>query len=175
MKNNNIWAPWRMEYLRTLEDDPSGRPDGCFLCHYWSRPEEDKKNLVLWRTERCMVLFNRFPYTGGHMLVAPSGHVSSLHDLDDETMLEMMSLARDIQTALTETIQPQGFNVGININHCAGAGLPGHLHLHVVPRWEGDTNFMAVMGQVRVISQGLEDLYRELSAASEKLNLPGRI
>jgi len=172
MKHDNIWAPWRIEYLRTLDDEPSVSGDECFLCRYWKCPAEDKKNLVLWRTDRCMVIFNRFPYTGGHMLVAPFSHVGGLGDLDNATMLEMMCLARDVQSVLVETIGPGGFNVGININHCAGAGLPGHLHLHVVPRWEGDTNFMAVTGQVRVISQGLDDLYDEMTDAAGRLGLP---
>jgi len=172
MNQKNIWAPWRLEYLKSLDSSDHVGREGCFLCHYWNQPQEDEKNLVLWRTNQCMVLFNRFPYTGGHLLVAPKGHVASMDVLDDATMLNLMTLARDAQTVLTQAIHPQGFNIGINVHRCAGAGVPGHLHLHVVPRWEGDTNFMAVTGQVRVISQALDELYRELKELSEKLHLP---
>jgi ATP adenylyltransferase len=119
-----------------------------------------------------MVLFNRFPYTGGHMLIAPSGHIADMELLDEPTLLEMMTLARDVQKVLTQTIHPQGFNIGINVHRCAGAGLPGHLHLHVVPRWEGDTNFMPVVGHVHIISQALEDLYQQMQTVSKQLGLP---
>jgi ATP adenylyltransferase len=173
MKNTNIWAPWRIGYLKSLgEEERKEKSNGCFLCNYWAEPDKDNENLVLWRTENCMVLFNRFPYTGGHMLIAPSAHVSSMDDLNNVTMLEMMHLARDGQKVLSETIHPQGFNVGINIQRCAGAGLPDHIHMHLVPRWEGDTNFMAVTGQVRVISQALDELYGQLREKAKELGLP---
>ena len=173
MKNKNLWAPWRIEYLQSLDPSESTENPSCFLCNYWNDPASDEKNLVLWRTQKCLVLFNRFPYTGGHLLIAPAAHQPDLHNLDDDTILEMMKLARDAQTALTHTIKPHGYNIGININRCAGAGLPDHVHLHLVPRWDGDTNFMAVTGQVRVISQALDDLYKQLKQTSKNLHLPG--
>lgn len=169
MDNDNLWAPWRIAYLKSLEEE---EPGGCFLCTYWNKPDHDKKNLVLWRTRRCLVVFNRFPYTGGHLLVAPAAHVPDLADLDNDTMLDMMLLTRDAQKVLTETIKPQGFNIGINISRCAGAGLPGHVHLHLVPRWDGDTNFITTVGRVRVISQALEELYDQLAEISRRLQLP---
>ncbi len=173
MNNNNLWAPWRIGYLKSLgekEKNPAG--SGCFLCDYWAHPRQDAENLVLWRTGRCLALFNRFPYTGGHLLIAPAEHIRSMEEMGEQTMLEMMQLARDAQKVLTEAIHPQGFNIGINIQRCAGAGLPDHIHMHLVPRWEGDTNFMAVTGQVRVISQALEELYGQLREISQKLDLP---
>ncbi len=177
MKTNditNLWAPWRIGYLRDLEEKDKLPPEakGCFLCHYWNHPEDDKKNLVLWRTKRCMVVFNRYPYTGGHMLIVPSDHVPDLDSLDDATLLELMHLTRDVKKVLTQAIHPHGFNMGINFNRCAGAGLPDHVHIHLVPRWDGDTNFMSVTGDVRVISQGLDDLYDELTTLSKEMNLP---
>jgi len=173
MKQHNLWAPWRIDYLKSLEENhSSSEPKGCFLCEYWTNPHHDEKNLVLWRTSLCLVVFNRFPYTGGHLLIAPSAHVGDLHQLDEATLLQMLLLARQAQKALTQAIKPHGFNLGININHCAGAGLPDHIHMHLVPRWEGDTNFMSVTAQVRLISQSLEDLYHQLKEISQKLNLP---
>ena len=172
MQNVNVWAPWRIQYLKSLDPDENPEPKGCFLCDYWAHPEEDQENLVLWRTQLCLVVFNRFPYTGGHLLIAPAAHTAGLHELDEPTMLEMMTLTRDAQEVLTAAIKPQGFNVGININRCAGAGLPDHIHMHLVPRWDGDTNFMAVNAHVRVISQALDDLYQQLRQESASLNLP---
>jgi len=174
MKQNNLWAPWRMEYLKTLDPASSSSvaEGGCFLCRYWEHPEADEEQLVLWRSERCMVLFNRFPYTGGHLLVAPAAHVGDLHGLDEATMLEMMCLTRQSQTVLQRAIKPHGFNVGVNIGRCAGAGLPDHVHMHVVPRWEGDTNSMSTIGNVRLISQSLDELYGQLVELSRELGLP---
>jgi len=174
MDNNNIWAPWRFPYLQSLEAEESGQKESgeCFLCKYWNEPDYDKKNLVLWRTHRCLVLFNRFPYTGGHLLIAPAAHSDDLDGLDHDTMLEMMLLTRDAQKIIREAIKPQGFNLGMNISRCAGAGLPGHVHLHLIPRWDGDTNFTSTVSHVRVISQALDELYDLLTDISQKLNLP---
>ena len=119
-----------------------------------------------------MVVFNRYPYTGGHLLIAPTQHVASLEKLDPQALQEMMLLARDGQKVLSQTIKPHGFNIGININRCAGAGLPDHIHMHLVPRWDGDTNFMDICGDIRVISQALDDLYEQLTNASRELSLP---
>lgn len=162
----NIWAPWRIEYIESL-----GADGECFLCQIRDNPDCDAENLVLWRGRCAMTVMNRFPYTGGHSLVAPHEHIADLDAVDDETMLEMMGMARDVQKALVEAIRAQGFNVGINIGRCAGAGLPGHLHLHVVPRWAGDTNFMSVFGDVRVIPDALSSLRRKILAAAGRLGL----
>lgn len=173
MKYNNLWAPWRMEYLKSLDPEGSSPESGaCFLCRYWEHPADDDKQLVLWRSERCLVLFNRFPYTGGHLLIAPAAHVGDLHGLDEATLLEMMCLARQAQTVLQHAIKPHGFNVGVNIGRCAGAGLPDHVHMHLVPRWEGDTNSLSTIGNVRLISQSLDELYGQLVQLSRELDLP---
>lgn len=167
-RKRNIWAPWRMEYINGLQD---GKEGDCFLCNY-RESDDDEENLVLWRGRRNFAVLNRFPYTGGHSMVAPLDHVASLDDLDPPTMLEMMEMIRELRTLLAHTLNAEGFNVGMNIGRCAGAGLPDHLHVHVVPRWGGDTNFMAILGDVRVIPQKLSELYAQLRAESERLNLP---
>ncbi|MDP6543160.1 MAG: HIT domain-containing protein [Phycisphaerae bacterium] len=166
--NVNLWAPWRIEYIQSLDDDD----DTCFLCRYRDEPSKDAENLLLWRGRACIAVMNRFPYTGGHMLVAPLEHLAGLEDISAAVMCEMMEMVRDLQTVLTQAIGPHGFNVGMNIGRCAGAGLPGHLHMHVVPRWNGDTNFMSALGDIRVIPQALSQLYSHLRDTSEKLQLP---
>jgi ATP adenylyltransferase len=164
----NIWAPWRIEYIESL----CAGGAGCFLCEIREAPERDDENLLIWRGRRCLTVLNRFPYTGGHSLVAPLEHLPSLADIDAEAVLEMMAMVRDVQQAISRAIRAQGFNIGINIGRCAGAGLPGHLHVHVVPRWPGDTNFMHVFGDVRVIPDALEKLRDKIRQAAEELNLP---
>lgn len=165
--NANLWAPWRMEYIRSLDPDLSDV--GCFLCRYWASPQEDATNHVLWRTQSAFVLLNRFPYTNGHLLVAHSTHVGDLTDLSPVELQEMSAVVNDAVRVLREAIRPQGFNVGYNLGRCAGAGLPGHVHAHVVPRWEGDTNYMAVLGNTRVIPDSLDAVWRDLRAAAERV------
>ena len=168
--NPNIWAPWRMEYIRSLDDQET--QVGCFLCHYWQHPQDDAKNFILWRGERVMVLMNRFPYTNGHLLIAPSAHCGDMTVLEPDVLMEVqVAINRAIKT-LTSAIGPQGFNVGYNIGRCAGAGLPDHIHAHIVPRWNADTNFMAILGGVRVIPDGLKTTYDRLVQAARELGLP---
>ena len=171
-RNTNLWAPWRMEYIDSL----GGKEGGCFLCRYREAPaDQDARNLVLARLERSLVVLNRFPYTGGHAMVAPLEHVAQLGELETATLVEMMQAVRDLQAVMERALKAQGFNIGLNVGRCAGAGLPGHLHIHVVPRWPGDTNFMAALGQVRVIPQSLEDTYAAMRRAADELGLlPGR-
>lgn len=168
--NVNLWAPWRMEYVEQIVDGDQA----CFLCQYWNAPESDIEDLVVWRTDLACVLMNRFPYTSGHLLVAPGAHQAGLSDLRDEQMLEVMRLVRDAQTLLAHVLKPQGYNVGMNFGRCAGAGLPGHLHVHVVPRWSGDTNFMTALSGVRVLPEALDRLYDRLCRASAELAMPYR-
>lgn len=159
--HENIWAPWRLEYVQSLAGLAG---DGCFLCDYGADADKDESNLVLCRNEHSLVVFNRFPYTNGHLLIAPIAHKADLDDLSDEEMRSIWWTTRDVKRLLTDALRCDGFNIGINFGRCAGAGLPGHLHIHIVPRWSGDTNFMAVLGDVRVIPQALERLYRQLRA-----------
>ncbi len=166
---DNLWAPWRMEYILSLAER---NKDSCFLCDYWNDRENDVANHVLWRTERSYVVLNLYPYSNGHLLICPAAHKASMDALDETEMLEMMQLTRDVNTLLATGVGAQGTNVGLNFGHCAGAGLPEHLHVHVVPRWVGDTNFMTVLGDVRVIPQALDAVYQRLHKVSQELHLP---
>jgi ATP adenylyltransferase len=165
---NNLWAPWRMTYVESMEANPGA----CFLCEYRDAPERDDANHVLWRSPRTLVVFNRYPYTNGHLLVASTAHRAELGQLDDDEKLELLSRTTDAQAVLLRAIGPQGFNIGMNVGRCAGAGLPDHVHLHVVPRWNGDTNFMSVIGDARVILQAIDTLYRRLRELSAEMGLP---
>jgi ATP adenylyltransferase len=158
--NENVWAPWRMQYIRSLEQEQ--KDDGCFMCQYWNEPAADEENHVIWRGRTAFVVMNRFPYTNGHLLVIHARHKGDLFELADDELNEMMRLTRDALGILRKTVRPQGVNIGYNLGQCAGAGLPGHLHAHIVPRWSGDTNFMPVLGDVRVVPDALDTLYAEL-------------
>lgn len=165
----NLWAPWRMEYIRSLGGE--NPDDGCFLCRYWATPEDDRTNRVVWRTANAFVCLNRFPYSNGHLLIAHAAHKGELTDLNDAEIGELAVAQRDAMEALRRAVRPEGFNVGYNLGRCAGAGLPGHVHAHVVPRWSGDTNFMAVIGDVRVIPDALDALYRDLHGVAQGMGL----
>jgi ATP adenylyltransferase len=154
----NIFAPWRVPYIKSVE-----RPGGCFFCQYLADPpEKDRENLVLHRGEHAFVLLNRFPYTGGHLMIALNRHDVDFTDVREDETVEIMALARQAVRALRRTLHCHGANVGWNVGRAAGAGVADHLHLHAVPRWEGDTNFVPVLSDVRVIPQALEDIYDEL-------------
>ena len=173
-ERENLWAPWRIGYIQGLDKDNASKvqKDGCFICHNLQTPEDDDKNLVLWRTDKSLVILNRYPYNNGHLLIAPARHIADLSEAGDDENLEMMKLIRESQKALSLAINPHGFNVGMNFGRCAGAGLPGHLHIHVVPRWNGDTNFMHVCSDTDVISQSLAELLDLLKQVSTENHLP---
>lgn len=147
-----LWAPWRVEYFKKPKDR------GCFLCRSFAA-REDRKNHVVKRGKTAAIVINRYPYTGGHLMVCPYRHVSELDDLTAVEMAEIMKLTQEAIRALRRTIKPHGFNIGINIGEAAGAGLKDHIHLHIVPRWRGDTNFITVMADVRVVPQALLELW----------------
>jgi ATP adenylyltransferase len=169
LKQDNLWAPWRMPYIRALGDK-----EGCFICQKLTpiASGDDDEAMVLWRTARSIVILNRFPYNNGHLLIAPVRHIAELEQADERELLELTRLIIESQKALRLAIEPHGFNVGMNFGRCAGAGLPGHLHIHVVPRWQGDTNFMSVCSETKVISQSLSELFDLLKEVSAKNNLP---
>ena len=149
----NLWAPWRMAYIT-----PKTAPSGCIFC---TKPAEncDAANYILYRGEHCFILLNLYPYNNGHLMIAPYQHVGTIEQLDATTLAELMAQAQMALRALRLTMNPDGFNMGINEGKVAGAGFADHVHLHVVPRWNGDTNFMPVLTDTRVISQSLEALY----------------
>jgi ATP adenylyltransferase len=165
-----LWAPWRIPYLRRLtKREGRGRGEApCFFCAYAGTPRRDRKNLVVHRGRACFVLLNRFPYQGGHLMVAPYAHQGDLARFDETERAETFDLLVLAQRVLAREMGPQGFNIGLNVGRPAGAGVPGHLHFHVVPRWIGDTNFMTSTSAVKVVPQALEELCGELQKAFRK-------
>ncbi len=154
----HLWSPWRLEYLTAPK---SGE---CVFCHA-VQSTDDRENLVLLREERCFMILNRFPYNNGHFMVVPYDHVPTLEALDAETLTNMMLLLNRGLAALRATMQPQGFNIGANLGHAAGAGIEEHVHLHAVPRWVGDTNYMPIIGNMRVVPETWQMTYDTLKAA----------
>lgn len=169
MSKQHLWAPWRIGYLTSLDGpDPPGRRGTCFLCEAGppeATAEERAQTLTLHRDGHGTLLLNRYPYSNGHLLVAPHEHVAELSDLPPDTRAGLMELCDLGARLLKQVVNPQGVNIGANLGRAAGAGVPGHLHFHVVPRWAGDCNFMDVVGGVRVIPQALEESYRMLKDA----------
>ncbi len=151
-----LWAPWRMEYIVSNK-----REEGCIFCPGEDR-SRDEHRLILHVGERSMVMMNRYPYNNGHLLVAPVRHIGALEQLSDEEMLDLIVTVRRCVDVLRRVMGPEGFNVGLNLGRVAGAGVEDHLHFHIVPRWGGDTNYMTVLGEVRVIPEHLRQTYKKL-------------
>ncbi len=157
-----LWSPWRLAYVTGTSD-----ARGCVFCDVISADEAAP--LILFRGHTCYVILNLYPYNNGHLMVVPFRHVPSLADCSPAELSEMMELTRRAEIALTEAYRPQGLNIGINIGRSAGAGVVDHVHIHAVPRWTGDTNFMSVVGQVRVLPEELDETARRLRPIFEKL------
>jgi ATP adenylyltransferase len=155
MAEERLWAPWRLEYIR------GPKADECIFCRA-VESDDDEGNFVVHRGELAFVMLNAYPYNNGHVMVAPYAHEPTIETLDDATDLEMVQLVKRSITALRDVYRPEGFNIGINQGAAAGAGIEEHVHQHVVPRWRGDTNFMPVIGDVRVLPQSLSDSWKEL-------------
>jgi ATP adenylyltransferase len=156
--NQRIWAPWRLAYVKGAGKDGE---EECIFCAK-PRQEDDEANLIVHRGQHSLVMLNRFPYTNGHLMVAPYEHTGRLQDLPAETVAEVMALAQRGMERLEQVYEPQGYNVGFNQGRVAGAGVEHHIHMHVVPRWGGDTNFMPVIADARVMPQSLEESYEAL-------------
>jgi ATP adenylyltransferase len=156
--SERIWAPWRLEYVK---DASKGPDEECIFCVN-ADEGDDEARLIVHRGERCFVILNKFPYTNGHLMVAPFEHVGTVQELDGETVAELMALAQRAMVVLQDEYDPHGYNVGFNQGRVAGAGVEDHIHLHVVPRWGGDTNFMSVISDTRVMAQTLEQTYAAL-------------
>jgi len=148
----NLWAPWREKFV-LCEKEP-----GCFLCRT-SKDKQDRKNLILYRGERCFVIMNRYPYNTGHLMVAPYRHVGRLEKLKDEELTELWKISQMCVKVLKSAMKPHGFNLGMNLGKVSGAGVADHIHLHIVPRWQGDTNFMPIVAGTKVVSVGLSGTY----------------
>ena len=156
--SERLWAPWRLEYIK------GPKADECIFC---AKPQagDDRANYIVRRGEHCFTILNAFPYNNGHLMVAPFRHVPSIEELDEAALLELMTMAQESLGALRRAYGPEGFNLGINQGKVAGAGVEHHVHLHVVPRWGADTNFMPVIGNTRVLPQSLSDSYDALTEA----------
>jgi ATP adenylyltransferase len=160
---DRLWTPWRYAYVSQAE--PSG---GCLFCEK-AQPGGDEEKLVLRRGGRNFILLNLYPYTNGHIMIAPYEHVSTLGDLSEESAVEMMRLARLSEQILRRVYHPKGVNIGMNVGECAGAGVAAHIHLHLLPRWPGDVSFMTTVGETRVIPEDLATTYAKLSVEFAKL------
>jgi ATP adenylyltransferase len=160
VSEQRLWAPWRLEYIQ------GPKPDECIFCTA-SASGDDRAAHLIRRGERCFALLNAFPYNNGHLMIAPFEHVPSIEELDAPALLELMTMSQEALAALRAVYSPEGFNIGINQGKVAGAGVEHHVHLHVVPRWGADTNFMPVIGGARVLPQALDDSYDELTRAWE--------
>jgi ATP adenylyltransferase len=153
---NHLWTPWRMKYI-----DNHDKEEGCVFCNAQAR-EDGTSNLIAFRGERNFVILNLYPYTSGHLMVVPFTHIPTLEELDKITRSEMMELVSQCMVVLQKVYRPQGFNMGANIGTAAGAGVPGHVHIHIVPRWGGDTNFMSTLGETRVLPEAIEVTYQRI-------------
>lgn len=156
-----VWSPWRYHYIRANADGEHQR-DGCVFCRAPEAPDPAIA-LVAARGEHSYIILNLFPYTSGHLMVVPYAHVSSLAEMDTEATSEMMELVKRSQRALDAVYRPDGYNIGMNLGKSAGAGIEQHLHMHVVPRWVGDANFVSVVGETRVIPEDLQTTYEKLA------------
>jgi ATP adenylyltransferase len=157
--SERLWAPWRMRYVQGERKD-----EGCIFC-LAAESGDDEARLVVQRGERCLMMLNAYPYNSGHLMVSPHRHVASVEDLERDELLELMTLTQSALRAVRKTYAPDGFNLGVNEGGVAGAGFAGHVHMHVVPRWAADSNFMAVTADTRVLPESLEDSYARLREA----------
>lgn len=160
-----LWAPWRFAYVTTADQAAT---DGCIFVDLPAQAD-DRKNLILYRGETAFVMLNAYPYTSGHLMVAPYRHTANLSELSDPELLEINQLVKKSVEWLDCAYRPQGYNVGVNLGRAGGAGIPSHIHWHIVPRWSGDTNFMTSIAEVRVIPQSLEDSYDLLRRTIEAM------
>ena len=160
----HLWAPWRMEFIK------GPKPSGCFICEAAAAdPADDEAHLVLARTTLSLAILNRYPYNNGHLMVAPKTHLANLEDLPAATAADVTSLTQRSLRVLRNVLTPQGFNLGINAGKIAGAGVADHVHQHVVPRWDGDTNFMPIVAETKVLNEHLTTSYRELRQGFDRL------
>lgn len=162
--NSRLWAPWRMEYVKS----PKNEEDGCVFCTR-AESDYDRENLILYRGKFNFIIMNLYPYNNAHLMVVPYDHVSDTSSLAENTLNEMIGLADKTMQLLKGALNPQGFNIGANIGAAGGAGIEEHVHFHVIPRWTGDTNFMPVIGHTKVMVQGIHETYDDLKPLFDKL------
>jgi ATP adenylyltransferase len=150
-----LWSPWRSQYIDSFKSE--NKNNECVFCEAGGKDVNDLDNLVVRKSKLTFTLLNLYPYNNGHLMVVPYKHIAELADLSNDETVELMNELKTAQRALNETLKPQGFNIGANLGRSSGAGIADHLHFHIVPRWNGDTNFMPVLGEVKVISQALKE------------------
>lgn len=160
---DRLWSPWRSEYIASSGAAES-ESRSCVFCKLHADVNNDEANLVVYRASRSFIVLNRYPYISGHLLVVPNEHIGDLDAAAKETTDELMDMAKRSQTAIREAYQPEGFNIGMNLGHSAGAGIVDHIHMHILPRWTGDTNFMTTVNETRVLSEDLATTYQKLRA-----------
>jgi len=160
-----LWAPWRMEYIKKCDEFP-----GCIFCVLPAQ-DKDRENLILHRGKTCFIMLNTFPYNTGHLMIAPFKHTADMYALGDEELLEISRTVRFAVKLLAETMQPDGFNLGVNLGRTAGAGVADHVHWHIVPRWNGDTNFMPVIADTKVLPESLLATYDKLKEKIAELGV----
>jgi ATP adenylyltransferase len=154
---NKLWAPWRMEYIINADKDK----DTCIFCEFPNQ-DRDKENLIVLRDKHCFIILNKYPYNNGHLMVVPYEHKSDILDLSDTVLLNIQVVLKKAIRALNSTMNPHGFNIGVNMGRPAGAGIEEHIHYHIVPRWNGDTNYMPVLTGTKVVSEALEQSWEKL-------------
>lgn len=159
-----LWAPWRITYILHVDS----KKEGCIFCNK-PKEEKDEENFILYRGKYSFVIMNLFPYNSGHLMVAPYKHTGNFEELTDEEGFELFKLTRECVRILREVMEPHGFNIGVNLGRPAGAGYEDHLHVHIVPRWNGDTNFMPVLADVKVVPEGLRETYKKLKPHFDRL------
>jgi ATP adenylyltransferase len=160
---DRLWSPWRYDYIKSGSNEQTGQqPSPCIFCALPQNPTDDEKNYILHRAAHNFIVLNIYPYISGHLLIVPYAHLGELDAAPKETTDELMDLTKRCQTALREIYSPHGFNLGMNLGRSAGAGVADHIHLHLLPRWTGDANFMSTIGETRVIPEDLSETYRKL-------------
>ncbi len=166
-----LWSPWRSKYIQSFKDEKDCREHDktCIFCDALQAEGKEKEMLIVSRREKCFVILNKFPYNGGHIMVAPVRHISNLEELDDEEIYALIKTIKESIKVLGHISKPHGYNIGVNQGRVAGAGIPGHIHFHIVPRWNGDTSFMAVVSDTKIVSQSLEETQEILSKTFNEL------
>ncbi len=159
---DRLWSPWRSKYIESFSEKKDLPDDYCLFCDVLNTREKDEEKFVLYRGRLCYVIMNLYPYNSGHLMVVPHRHLSALTEMNDDEYLEVMQVLRKCSEALNNALKPHGFNIGANIGRVSGAGIDHHIHFHIVPRWNGDTNFMPVLGDTKVISEEMQKTYLKL-------------
>jgi len=164
---NQLWAPWRIEYIKMSQNEKTKKKKpACFLCI--KNFNKNKDNFVLFTGKYSFIIMNRYPYNPGHLMIAPYRHIGLIEKCNEQEVAEMLKLIQKSVIVLKKMMKPNGFNIGINLGYVAGAGIPGHIHVHVIPRWLGDTNFMPIIGKTKIINEELYNMYNKLKKVLNK-------